>query len=383
VGLSELLKNLNIAFHYTQKEIRTKTDDQVNNFFIGFYRTLFRSPEKDEKAFFSAADALSRGATQAKVMFMKILFGKEYSKYQNYLPDECFYSKARLEHIHYFLSEMIVNDDMISLRKVKDNIIRLILKSTKAKGKASDWKLLENYKVPSGKVFEGLYTMKEKVKKGKKKLIPVKPKAPSKRIEVLFAEERQYLEYHELPFADFKKLAISLKDGCPLADVESKVSEAIRLTKERWDVVKKFSAPLTYRSKVLVRLAKDKKIKGQLTKSSVNALVNAISQGEIELNFEDLVELSSYHIVEAAQKGLSNTSRAFKDILQRKNFKKAVELIDKDSNPQTIYSILDENLSILMPKDPPNYRKHLEVPKEPQDDDDNKDIVVDDVDDNV
>jgi hypothetical protein len=174
-----------------------------------------------------------------------------------------------------------------------------------------------------------------------------------------------------------------LKDGCPLNEAEANVTQATELTRERWDVVKKFSAPLTYRNKILVKLAKDRKIKGQLSKANVKTLVTAISQGEIELSSEELIDLSSFNVIEAAKRGLSITSKGFKDILLGKNLLKSVKLIKTDQNSDIIFSILDENLSILFSKDPPNYKKFLVddkiiVQEDSQDKEFNKDNYVPD-----
>jgi len=364
VGMSKILSSTTFALAYTKKTLTTKTNGEIENFFIGLFRTLDRTPESDEKASFSNGDALAKGASQAKLTMMKALFDREFSKVQQFLPDEIYFGEARLEYINFYLSEMIVDNNMITLRIARENISKLILRYVKKTKLFKQWDMLTSYKVPMSKVLEGLYSYKEKVIKGKKKSSPIKPREPSKRIEVIYSSERQFMEYHEICFVDFHKLTKKHKDGVPLLSCEDVRLEASSLTKQKWEVVKKFSAPLSYRSKVLLRIAKELKLKQGITRQTIAQIVEEIAKGEISLSHEDKLSLSSLYVASSTQEG-KRIENALKDILLNRRLSNAVKLLISTSNPDTYINILDENLGVLYKSDEvPLYKRHLPSYKE-------------------
>jgi len=356
-----------MEYHYTKKDFDTKANEEVDNFFIGFFRTISRSPEEKETVSFSAGSPLSRGATQAKIMFLRTL-RENYSKIANYLPDECFYSTGRLDHIYFFLTEMIVEKDIKTLKLLKDNILKLLMRFIRVTGIAEKWKFLTSYKVPSSKVLEGLYRYKEKVVKGKKKSVPTKPKRPSKRIEVIYPEEKAFIEMYEGSFADFNSLTKKLKDGIPLDLCDKYHFDCSKLTRERWETVKRFSAALSYRRKILVKIAKELKLKTGLTKATIKIVVQAILDREVEISHNEFIDLSSYNIITSG-KGMTRLSNGYKNVILNKSLYSSLVKIHEDDNSDTYMELLNSNLELIYKDgDRPNLKRHLEKLKSREDD---------------
>jgi hypothetical protein len=361
-GMSSILASSKFVFKYTKKELLTRVSEEAENFFIGYFRTITRSPEENETVNFSSGNAINKGATQAKLMILRILM-EDYSKIANFLPNECFYSEARIDFISFFLSEMIIEKDIPTLKVLKENILRILMRFLRSSNIPSKWSMLETYLIPCNKVLEGLYQTKEKMVKGKKKFVAIKPKRPSRRIEIIYPEERQYIEYSENCFSSFKKISDSIKGGCPMSKVIKVREELFLLTQMKREVVKKFSAPLSYRRKVFERIIKDHKLKKNMNKGNLEIILNLVKSDEVSLSPKERIDMSSYNILVSC-KCDGRLLNGFKAILEGKSLKISSKKIYECENNDTMEELLDSNLAFLYKdNESPNYKRYYDFLK--------------------
>jgi len=203
-------------------------------------------------------------------------------------------------------------------------------------------KLLKSYKVPLSMITNNLYKKKEKVIKGKKKFIPIKPKKPSKRIEVLFQAELKIIKDDEGCFTEFKELVKSLAGGVSLDDVNKVTKELISLTTQKWQVVQKWSAPLTTRIKILLTIGK--KINNKLTKLSKNniqSILTELTDNVGLMTFDEGLKLSSYNILVISQRFDSKYLGAFKNLILNKSLYANLRVLEGD---EPLLLILNENI---------------------------------------
>jgi len=248
--------------------------------------------------------------------------------------------------MYFFLSELIVEKDRELIKHLKENICRIFMKFIRSSRIADSWQFLNEYKVPSSKVLEGLYRYKEKVVKGKKKSVPKKPKRPSKRIEVIYPEERLFIDMYEGCFIEFNNLTTRLKAGVAFSECEKEYLAAAGLTSKKWEIVKRFSAPLSYRRKVLLKMSKELKLKQGLTKANIKIILQAVLDREVEISKNEIVDLSSYNIINAG-KGMTRMSNGFKNILLKKDINLSLKKIHESDNYETFLDLLKSNLEFI------------------------------------
>jgi hypothetical protein len=107
--------------------------------------------------------------------------------------------------------------------------------------------LAETYKVPVAVALDGLHKTKTIKEKGKTKVIPKKPKRPSKRIEVLFDAEKSILKSMEVPFDEYSEYVKSLGKEIQVSMVKRARQNVGELIHKMWLCVEKTSAVITKR----------------------------------------------------------------------------------------------------------------------------------------
>jgi len=153
-----------------------------------------------------------------------------------------------------------------------------ILINEYAKTRTSGWSGI-SYEIPLGTALEGLHRTKEvKTRTGTKK-VPVHPSRPSGRIEVFGPGEIEFIKADERPFDKYKETLEPYSKGqmVPIKDVTTLRTNAKSCITAMWEVVQRFSAPLTKRRTTALAYA-SKKGKGtiNLTKQSWDDLLELI-----------------------------------------------------------------------------------------------------------
>jgi hypothetical protein len=335
-----------------EASIKFKVTEESKSFFKEMFKGLLRTPGKDEKATYNPGKSPEgRGNIHAKIIFLKNMLKPEDQKLLNHLPETCFQeTKAgKVEWIHYYLNEIIADSDFNNVYEIRYRLVEILNMYAKVEKVCHTWQFLRTYKVPMSVVTNGLYKTKLVGKGNSKKSRPIKPKAPSTKVETISEEERRLLKSFEVAFEEYKQLAKQFKeDGVSLKDVDLVRSQFKDLISKKWIIVQKCSAPLTQRGSLMIKKLREENLtkEQKLTKKHRDELLALLSESKVKYDDVEQLTISSYYLLRNLI-GTGEESACWKELLygRRKltNIKKLQTLHRSDE----LLALLNSNRSVF------------------------------------
>jgi putative sterol carrier protein len=261
-------------------------DDESKRFFTAFFSTLLRSPMEKETISFKQKNASSRGMSAAKYCFLRESLSDKQALV--YLPDEAYIGEKKQNVLSYYLRRIAGGSDLKFINPFYSTVMRLIGDITKSN--LPKWQeVVDKYTVPVSTVLDGMHrTKKQTTGKGRKaqtKVITIKPKRPSTRVEILSEAERAIIiedekcfdQLHKLIFDDVEKKPLTYK----LEQIEELRKKVKALISECWDAVTKYSAALTSRAKLFSETKKELGIEEErISKQAIEKWIEGIHRNK-------------------------------------------------------------------------------------------------------
>jgi len=248
---------------------------------------------------------------------------------------------------------MVREQDIVRNKVIKDSIIGILNFIITQKKIAQVWTGLLSYKIPFSLVAEDLYNKKEKTvktKKGlKKKQISIKPKRPSTKIEVIYTRERELLSAFESVWAEMSDYTKTFKAAGVAASEVRNVLQTLRgFVTKKWEIVRKFSAPLKKRSDAILKIAKmaDKSI-NVVNKRALTLCLTQLIDFPDSVNSDLRYHLSSCEVLQAMNYG-DITVRNLNNLVRKRYIVSSLRnLISQDKSWEELESLIEENCITL------------------------------------
>jgi hypothetical protein len=159
-----------------------------------------------------------------------------------------------------------------------------------------------NCNLSLGQIVHDLNRTRTEKVKNKTKVLVVKPKRPSSRVEVFLTSEKQILRGFEKPWEDMKSFTGDNKNVsfANILDVRNRYKRLLTL---QWEVVQKFTAPLTKRQKLFREFIGKARV--TLNRSNFEKFVLETGQSSSP-SISILWDLSPIPIIKAAKVTLTN-----------------------------------------------------------------------------
>jgi hypothetical protein len=229
-----------------------KQTRELLNFWSAFFATLRDDVKVDgEEISFRNTSDTALGVNSARLALWKAS-GTFDNGFMGFLPDKSLLiGKNRQEAVSFYGKLSIVNSDRTAHEAGLNQLKTLI--NLFARSRSDGWK--PRYGLPLGDALKGLHRTKTiRVKGNQSKNEPIHPSRPSQRIEVFSEAEKDLIGRSEEPFDNYKKLltdsaADQKVDIYKLKDFRA---EAHKLINAMWEVVNRFTAPLTKRRQLVL-----------------------------------------------------------------------------------------------------------------------------------
>jgi len=255
-----------------------KETKEIKYFWSAFFATLRDWEPNDGKISFRGTSDTQLGINGARLTLWKSCSSFSQS-YVHFLPDKSvLIGKNRLEPVSHYCKLATVGAARDS-HEAAFAALKIIINEYAA-SRTSGWGEI-HYNIPLGQALEGLHRSKTVKERGKDKIVPIHPNRPSQRIEVFSKAEQELLKQSENAFNRYDELLAPYKkeQSVAIKYVPAFRKAASKAINDMWEVVQRFTAPLTKRRTIAYTYI-SKKGKGtlSLTKQSWMDILELIRQ---------------------------------------------------------------------------------------------------------